>query len=158
LGRFVVLLAGAYLTGGAAALVSTALGDTAGQTSELLQVQADELPGAIGSLDPVAGQQAADDAQACRVPLASVSLATTGPPGTVVRVRSGGYVSPPVRLGRVPQRIAIRFPAPYPAGSGKVQIEGVATDITAALLPQWSLPKLDHIAVRTVYWTPKNAC
>lgn len=153
-----VLVAGSLLTAAALTLVGTAFPGTRPASSRLAQVETDELGAAIASLDPVTGRQAADDARACRVPLASVSLATAGPPGSIVRVRSGGYVSPPIRLGAMPQRIAIPFPAPYPAGAGTIQIEGAAASVAAALSPRWDIPQLDGAAVHRVTWTQADAC
>ena len=154
-----VTVAGAILSAGAiAGLVALTTPPAQSTGSALAVVEAGELTPAIGSLDARAGKQAAEDARACRVPLAKITI--TGAPGAsgTIRVRSGSYVSPPITLADAPQHVAVPFPAPYASGKGVLAVEGKINAASIYLTPGWRLPSLDGTAQINVWWTPKKAC
>lgn len=124
----------------------------------LAQVSLTDLEPAVASLEPATGHQAAADALACRIPLAVISLSTVGQPGDLVRVRSGAYLSPPIRLGGIPQRIAIPFPAPYASGHGVLYVEGMAHAMNVALQPPCPVAILNGSVTHAVTWVPGKPC
>ncbi len=101
------------------------------QTSTLQQVGAAELNDAVISMDQAAGKAAIDDAKACKAPLAHVTLAVPAgnAPGSV-RIRSGGYVTPSLRVTEAPVTIAIPFPTAYETGQGVITIEGTSKPVS----------------------------
>ena len=75
-----------------------------------------------------------------------------------IRIRSGDYLSPSIRVTDSPRRIAVPFPAPYPNGRGFLSVEGSARGLTVWLSPGRYVGTLDGAAPITVVWTPKNPC
>lgn len=130
-----------------------------GSQRMLAQVPQAEMQSAVGSLDASSGRLA-EDARACRTPLAVVSVAAGGPSGAgaVVRIRSGTYVSPPITLAGTPQRVAVPYPAPYSAGAGVLQIEGKAAGAIVSLSPAWTVIGLAGVVQHNVVWTVGNPC
>jgi hypothetical protein len=94
---------------------STTIAST--DVSEMLAVEPNSLSNAATTLDSNVSGELVMQAQTCRVLLAQITISTEpGAPTQTIRVRSGSYVSPEFQITGVPQRIAIPFPAPYPAG------------------------------------------
>jgi hypothetical protein len=118
-----------------------------------------EIAAAILTLDPATSQQAVADAKGCKAPLAWVVLVKrAGTPSGMVRIRSGVYLSPPFHVTDVPQRIAIPYPAPYPAGRGVLSLIGDASDLWFYLAPGWFMETLKGVASINVVWIPGNPC
>jgi hypothetical protein len=118
-----------------------------------------DIPSALPTLDPAASKAAVDDAKNCRAPLAWVRLVQRpGGRGGMVRIRSGAYLSPPIQVSDVPQRIAIPYPGPYPAGRGVLSLVGDADEVWFYLTPGWFLPTLKGTASINVHWTLGNPC
>jgi len=120
-----------------------------------------DIPAAMATLDPATSQEAVADAKACRAPMAWVTLVKqAGSPDGTVRIRSGSYLSPPVRVTEVPQRIALPYPAPYATGHGVLWAVGEGSGVTVYLTPGWNVPALnggDGASINVV-WTPRNPC
>ena len=118
-----------------------------------------EIADAAQTLDPAVSGQLAEQAKECRAPLAYVTVSKTGheTAGTI-RIHSGGYVSPAIKLTDAPQRVAIPFPAPYPTGQGTISIEGDANGVLISLSPNWYIDTLHGSAIQEVVWTPSNPC
>ena len=88
-----------------------------GEESTLEVLIPADINAALPTLDPGTSKAAVDDAKNCKVPLAWVTLTQRpGGHGGMVRVRSGSYQSPPIKLTPAPQRVAVPYPAPYPDG------------------------------------------
>lgn len=158
--RLLLLAAfGGLLTGAAviAAMLTSPVGTS--QSSTLQAVGPAELSEAVISLDQNAARQAIDDAKACKVPLAHVTLAVPAgnPPGNV-RIRSGGYVTPSLRVTDQPVTIAIPFPTAYETGQGVITIEGTSGPISVWLAPIWSTTSLAGTLPINVKWTPNKPC
>ncbi len=118
-----------------------------------------DIPSALPTLDPATSKAAVDDAKSCKAPLGWVTLAQRpGGRGGMVRIRSGSYLSPPIQVSDVPQRIAIPFPAPYPTGRGVLSLVGDADEVWFYLTPGWFLPTLKGSASINVHWTVGNPC
>ena len=122
-------------------------------------VAINQLDDAVLSLDAKAAGTAAEEARQCKTPLAFITVvAEPGSTPGSIRIRSGGYLSPSVRVTDSPRRIAIPFPAPYPTGKGVLSVEGTGRGLTVWLSPGRHLAALDGAAPINVVWTPKNPC
>lgn len=120
------------------------------------------LPGdinlALPTLDPGTSKSAVDDAKNCKVPLGWVTLTQRGSgPGGMVRIRSGQYVSPPIKLTPAPQRVAIPYPAPYPTGRGVLTLVGEADQVGFYLTPGGVHDVKGAYSVN-VRWQVRNPC
>ena len=79
-----------------------------GEESTLEVLLPGDINAALPTLDPGTSKAAVDDAKNCKVPLAWVTLTQRpGGNGGMVRIRSGQYTSPPIKLTPVPQRVDI---------------------------------------------------
>jgi hypothetical protein len=145
------------LTGG---LIAAALLYQAPGPPVLGQVPYGELEAAITSMEPAQRASAGEEARACRTPLAFVIVATAEDKQTpsAVRIRSGNYLSPPLAITPSPRRIALPFPAPYPAGQGVITVEGNAHGVTVSLSPAWRASSFKGVAPINVVWTPRAVC
>jgi hypothetical protein len=131
---------GLVIAGIAAAVVLPSLrGDkpaAVGEESILEVLVPADINAALPTLDPATSKAAVDDAKNCKVPLAWVTLTQRpGGNGGMVRIRSGFYQSPPIKLTTTPQRVAIPYPAPYPAGRGVLTLVGEADRVGFYLTP-----------------------
>jgi hypothetical protein len=107
-----------------------------GEESTLEVLAPADINAALPTLDPTASKTAVDDAKNCKAPLGWVTLTQrVGGNGGMVRVRSGLYLSPPIKLSPTPQRVAIPYPAPYPAGRGVLTLVGQADQVGFYLRP-----------------------
>lgn len=107
-----------------------------GQESILEVLVPADINAALPTLDPVAAKTAVEEAKNCKAPLAWVTLTQRGGGnGGMVRIRSGFYLSPPIKLSPVPQRVAIPYPAPYPTGRGVLTLVGEADQVGFYLRP-----------------------
>jgi hypothetical protein len=155
----IIVALGSLLTGALVLTATRSLNTTEASQPSLQIVTRDQIEAAVASLDPKLAGAAVEDARQCKVPLASVILAAApgAPPGSV-RIRSGGYLSPPIAVTNAPQRVAVPFPAPYPTGKGILSVEGAATGLTVWLSPAWQVGTLNGSAHINVIWFPKNPC
>lgn len=160
-----ITILGAVVSGGIAAATlapgPTTGGEPPAGTSEpsLMPLAPADIPAALPTLDPVTAKAALDDAKSCKAPLAWVTLAKRpGSRGGMVRIASGAYVSPPIQLTDVRQRIATPYPAPYPTGRGVLSLLGDANEVWVQLYPGWFVPTLSGTASVNVHWTPRNPC
>jgi hypothetical protein len=119
-----------------------------------------DIPAALPTLDPTTSKAAVDDAKSCKAPLGWVTLVQRpgGRGDGMVRIRSGSYLSPPIQVTNVPQRIAIPYPAPYPTGRGVLSLVGDADEVWFYLTPGWFIPTLKGAASINVHWTVGNPC
>lgn len=116
-----------------------------------------EIAAAAATLVPNVRPAMVEQAKSCTVPIAYVTLASTGGEGTV-QIRSGSYLSPPLKLTAAPQRVAIPYPAPYQTGRGQISIEGTANGALVSLYPTWRVDALHGAIIHNVVWTPKKPC
>jgi hypothetical protein len=78
-----------------------------------------DIGAAATTLTPSAAAALVEDAERCRVPLVSMSLARgSAALGSTIRIRAGSYVSPYFTVTDSVQRIAVPYPAPYGSGAG----------------------------------------
>lgn len=98
-----------------------------------------------------------DDAKNCKVPLAWVTLTQRNGHGGMVRVRSGQYLSPPIKLTVAPQRVAIPYPAPYPTGRGVLTLVGEADQVGFYLTPG-GIHDVNGTYPVNVHWQVRNPC
>jgi len=152
--------AGGLMT--AAALVAMLGREPAANSDfELSIVAPGEITAAAATLAPGSPWSAQITAQAknCSVPMAFVTIGRqTGSQGGTIRIKSGAYVSPPFQVTDAPQRVAIPFPAPYPAGKGLLVVEGEASGIIISLYPDWRIEALHGLLTYNVWWKPRNPC
>lgn len=117
-----------------------------------------DINAALPTLDPVTSKAAVDDARSCKAPLAWVTLTQQpGGNGGMVRIRSGSYLSPPIKLAPAPQRIAIPYPAPYPTGRGVLTLVGEANRVGFYLRPG-GVQDVNGAYPINVRWQVRNPC
>ena len=128
--------------------------------SQLAEVAPDEIGAALETLaaspEEMAQLRARED---CRRKLAWVTIAglPNRPPGRI-RLQSGKYISPAFDLTDVPVRVALPYPAPYPAGRGTIAVVGASSDASVALTPPWQVAAQQGFQSREVTWTPAGGC
>jgi hypothetical protein len=159
----VIGIAGGLIIAGAAAAViwpnvNGAKPAAVGEESTLEVLVPGEINAALPTLDPGTSKAAVDDAKNCKVPLAWVTLTQRpGEHGDMVRIRSGMYLSPPIKLTPAPQRVAIPYPAPYPAGRGVLTLIGEASQVGFYLTPG-GVHDVDGAYSVNVRWQVRSPC
>lgn len=129
-----------------------------GQESTLEVLAPGDINAALPTLDPGTSKAAVDDAKNCKVPLAWVTLTQRpGGNGGMVRVRSGSYLSPPIKLTPAPQRVAVPYPAPYPTGRGVLTLVGEADQVGLYLTPG-GVHDVNGAYSVNVRWQVRNPC
>jgi hypothetical protein len=129
-----------------------------GEESTLEVLVPADINAALPTLDPGTSKAAVDDAKNCKVPLAWVTLTQRASGhGGMVRVRSGAYLSPPIKLAITPQRVAIPYPAPYPAGRGVLTLVGEADQVGFYLTPG-GVHDVNGTYPVNVRWQVRNPC
>jgi hypothetical protein len=161
-GTWIGIAGGLAIAGIAAIVVLPGLrGDkpaSLGEESTLEVLIPADINAALPTLDPGTSKAAVDDAKNCKAPLAWVTL-TQRPSGHggMVRVRSGSYQSPPIKLTAIPQRIAIPYPAPYPTGRGVLTLVGEADQVGFYLTPG-GVHDVNGTYSVNVHWQVRNPC
>jgi hypothetical protein len=158
----VIGITGAIVIAGIAAIVVLPgiRGDkppVVGEESTLEVLVPGEINAALPTLDPGTSKAAVDDAKNCKAPLAWVTLTQRNGHGGMVRVRSGQYLSPPIKLTPAPQRIAIPYPAPYPVGRGVLTLVGEADKVGFYLTPG-GVQDVNGTYSVNVRWQVRNPC
>ena len=129
-----------------------------GEESTLEVLLPGEINAALPTLDPGTSKAAVDDAKNCKAPLAWVTLTQRpGGNGGMVRIRSGIYLSPPIKLSPTPQRVAVPYPAPYPAGRGVLTLIGEADGVGLYLTPG-RVQDVNGTYSVNVRWQVRNPC
>lgn len=164
-GILITIVGGLVTAGIAAATVSPGLlegrpGAASDAEPILSQLTPAEIAAALPTLDPATSKAAVDDAKSCKAPLGWVMIVQRpgGRGGGMVRIRSGTYLSPPIPVTNIPQRVAVPYPSPYPAGRGVLSLVGDADEVWMYLRPGWFLPTLKGSASINVHWTVGNPC
>ena len=122
-------------------------------------VAQDDIAAASATLNSPVGTQLADDAKRCSIPLAQMTIERgSAPLGSMLRIRSGSYVSPYFTVTEGLQRIAMPYPAPYGAGAGTFTVEGNANGAILGLTPTRVLIELPNAQQIPVVWRPVNPC
>jgi hypothetical protein len=159
----VVVAVGALLTVAAIGLVlkradiSFSKGDPSQPTVTF--VTQNEIGAAATTLTPSAAAALADDAQRCKIPLASMTIEKGAAPiGSTIRIRAGSYVSPYFAVTEGMQRIAMPYPAPYGSGAGTFVIEGTAKGAILGLNPTKVLDDLPGTQRIPVVWRAVSPC
>jgi hypothetical protein len=161
-GTLIGIAGGLVIAGIAAVVVLPSLvGDKpagVGEESTLEVLVPADINAALPTLDPGTSKAAVDDAKNCKVPLAWVTL-TQRPSGHggMVRVRSGSYLSPPIKLTTTPQRVAIPYPSPYPTGRGVLSLVGEADQVGFYLTPG-GVHDVNGTYSVNVRWQVRNPC
>jgi len=161
-GTLIGIAGGLVIAGIAAAVVWPSVnGDKpagVGEESTLEVLVPADINAALPTLDPGTSKAAVDDAKNCKAPLAWVTLTQRpGEHGDMVRVRSGPYLSPPIKLTTTPQRVAIPYPAPYPAGRGVLSLVGEADQVGFYLRPG-GVHDVNGTYSVNVRWQVRNPC
>jgi hypothetical protein len=129
-----------------------------GEESTLEVLVPADINAALPTLDPGTSKAAVDDAKNCKAPLAWVTLTQRpGGNGGMVRIRSGSYVSPPIKLTPTPQRVAVPYPAPYPTGRGVLTLLGEADQVGFYLTPG-GVHDVNGTYPVNVRWQVRNPC
>jgi hypothetical protein len=128
-----------------------------GEESTLEVLLPGEINGALPTLDPGTSKIAVDDAKNCKAPLAWVTLTQRNGHGGMVRIRSGQYLSPPIKLTPVPQRVAVPYPAPYPIGRGVLTLVGEADQVGFYLRPG-GISDVNGTYSVNVRWQVRSPC
>ena len=161
-GTLIGIAGGLVIAGIAAVVVLPSLrGDkpaAVGEESTLEVLLPADINAALTTLDPGTSRAAVDDAKNCKAPLAWVTLTQRpGGNGGMVRIRSGLYVSPPIKLTTTPQRVAVPYPAPYPAGRGVLTLVGEADGVGFYLTPG-GVHDVNGTYSVNVRWQVRNPC
>lgn len=118
-----------------------------------------DITAAATTLVPSAAGPLVEEAQSCKIPLASLTIAKgTAAVGSTIRIRSGSYVSPYFTVTEAMQRVAVPYPAPYGAGSGIITIEGNAQGAIVGLSPSKVMINLPAAQTIPVAWRAVNPC
>jgi hypothetical protein len=118
-----------------------------------------DLGEAATTLTPSAAAALVDDAQRCKIPLVSMTIAKgTAAIGSSFRIRAGSYVSPYFTVTEGMQRIAMPYPAPYGSGAGIYVVEGNAKGAVLGLTPTKILIDLPGSISIPVVWRAVNPC
>jgi hypothetical protein len=134
-------------------------GPVAGGHSQLSMVAQSEITAAAATLAPESSAQTAAEAKSCKVPMAYVTISKQADSrGGTIRIKSGAYVSPPFQVTDTPQRVAIPYPAPYPAGKGLLAVEGEASGIIVSIYPNWRIEVLHGLKTLDVWWATDKPC
>jgi len=129
-----------------------------GEESTLEVLLPADINAALPTLDPGTSKTAVDEAKNCKAPLAWVTLTQRpGGNGGMVRIRSGSYTSPPIKLTPVPQRVAVPYPAPYPTGRGVLTLVGEADQVGFYLTPG-GVHDVNGTYAVNVHWQVRNPC
>ena len=129
-----------------------------GEESTLEVLLPADINAALPTLDPGTSKTAVDEAKNCKAPLAWVTLTQRpGGNGGMVRIRSGSYTSPPIKLTSVPQRVAVPYPAPYPTGRGVLTLVGEADQVGFYLTPG-GVHDVNGAYSVNVRWQVRNPC
>lgn len=127
--------------------------------SQLFMVAQSDITDAASTLSSQGAAPIVDNAKRCTVPMGNLVLSRSGAGQSgLIRIRSGGYLSPPFALTEMPQRIAIPYPADYSAGKGQIYIEGSADNAVVSLAPTVTIPKQSGSTPISVWWTPRKPC
>ena len=130
-----------------------------GVNSGAKPVAQSDIGAASATLAPSTVTGLVDDAQRCKIPLASITIAKgTAPIGSMIRIRSGSYVSPYFTITETMQRIAVPYPAPYGSGAGSLVVEGTATGAVLGLKPAKIAIELPGAQTIPVVWRAVNPC
>ena len=161
-GIVIGIIGGVVIAGIAAGVLWPRVGDKpsagVGEESTLEVLVPGDINAALPTLDPGTSKAAVDDAKNCKVPLAWVTLTQrAGGNGGMVRVRSGAYVSPPIKLTPAPQRVAVPYPAPYPTGRGVLTLVGEADQVGFYLTPG-GVHDVNGAYSVNVRWQVRNPC
>jgi hypothetical protein len=161
-GTLIGIAGGLVIAGIAAVVVLPSLvGDKpagVGEESTLEVLVPADINAALPTLDLGTSKAAVDDAKNCKVPLAWVTL-TQRPSGHggMVRIRSGNYLSPPIKLTTTPQRVAVPYPSPYPTGRGVLTLVGEADQVGFYLTPG-GVHDVNGAYSVNVRWQVRNPC
>jgi hypothetical protein len=118
-----------------------------------------DIGAAATTLAPSAATALVEDAQRCKIPLVSMTIAKgTAALGSTIRIRAGNYVSPFFTVTDAPQRIAVPYPAPYGSGAGTFVIEGTAAGAILGLTPTKILVDLPGAQTIPVVWRVVSPC
>jgi hypothetical protein len=128
-----------------------------GEESTLEVLLPGDINAALPTLDPGTSKAAVEDAKNCKAPLGWVTLTQRNGHGGMVRIRSGQYVSPPIKLTPVPQRVAVPYPAPYPTGRGVLTLLGEADQVGFYLTPG-GIQDVNGAYSINVRWQVRNPC
>ena len=135
--------------------------EATGVTSQLAEVADADLAGALSTTGLPAATTALlrQSSRSCTQRLAWVTLMRGGGESPeAVRLRSGNYFSPVIRLPAAPVRVAIPFPGPYASGEGILTVLGADAGLTVALMPSWPIPPNTSSATHRVMWHPSESC
>lgn len=153
-----VLCGGALLTALMLALILGRSGSGADEFALAAIPVADLDAAAVTMFSKQAAARIAE-AKSCKAPMATLTIAKRpGTPDSTIRISSGSYVSPTFKITEAPQRIAVPFPAPFPAGRGVISVLGEGKDLTIWLSPGWAIPNLSGSASHNVVWSTKPNC
>jgi hypothetical protein len=159
----VVAAVGVLLTLGAAGLAwkNAGIGIMSGDAVQptIIFVAHSDIGAAATTLTPSAAGALVEDAERCKIPLVSLTIARgTASIGRTVRIRSGSYVSPYFTITEAMQRIAVPYPAPYGSGAGTFVVEGTATGAILGLAPGKILTELPAAQSIPVVWRTTSPC
>ncbi len=118
-----------------------------------------DIGAAAATLTPSAAGALVEEAQRCKIPLASLTIEKgTAAIGSTIRIRSGSYVSPYFTITEGMQRVAVPYPAPFGTGSGTMVIEGSANGAIVGFSPTRKMIDLPGTQSVPVVWRPVNPC
>jgi hypothetical protein len=127
--------------------------------SKISLVRQGDIGAAASTLSAQSAAALVDEAKSCKTPMANITISKLpGAAPGMIRIRSGGYLSPAFSLAETPQSIAIPFPTAYASGIGTITVEGEANSAVVSLYPAVNIEKLSGSSPISIWWTPDKPC
>jgi hypothetical protein len=127
--------------------------------ARITTVPQSDIAGAASTLTSQVASIIVEDAKSCRTPMAIITISkAVGTDSGVIRIRSGGYLSPAFTLTDTPQQVAIPFPTTYSSGKGNITIEGQAKNASLSLFPTVTINNMTSVFPISIWWTPDKPC
>jgi hypothetical protein len=151
-------LAGGLATGAAIIAFFAGGHPAASDHFQLANIPVEDISAAAATLSPSAAPALVAGAKSCTVPMANLIIYNEAGASGMIRIRSGGYLSPEFQLTNTPQRVAVPFPTPYETGAGVLMVEGNTSGAVVLLSPGWHANSVNGATAINVVWTPKKPC
>jgi hypothetical protein len=127
--------------------------------SKISLVRQNDISAAASTLSAQSATALVDEAKRCKTPMANITISKLpGAAPGMIRIRSGGYLSPAFSLAETPQSVAIPFPTAYATGIGTITVEGEASSAMVSLYPAVKIEKLSGSSPISIWWTPDKPC
>ncbi len=120
------------------------------------------LPDAIHTVGPDQRAAVEEDIKSCirlgsEITIGPMRGAAGGTSG-IIQIKSGTYVSPPLKVGAYPVMVMIPMPEVIPITRGQIEVMGQAKNLRIEMTPPLDLPDLNGSFVQNVMWDASYSC